>query len=309
MRVMWAASGRLGEAHGGDWPETAEAVWVDVAGTPGPAVRATLERLWHVHPLAWSRLADDGAGRLGMLAYPDAVVFGLRGAPTMHPAPLRIALGDRFLVTVRAGPSPVDAVWTRVRDTSALLEGPDRALYLLLDAVLDGFQGWLEQLERDYEDIHRIMLKHPYRDLAERILRCRREFLAIRRVLAPVREVTAILAADDFAFSADQNHPYLKDLADRAAELLDEADATRDGLGGTVEAYTSMQSNEINKVMKFLTILSVLGLPATTIASIYGMNFDIPETHWPFGYAYSLALMASVTASLLWYMGRHGWFR
>lgn len=306
---MWAAAGRLGEADDDRWPDGAEAVWLDVDGTPGPAVEASLERLWRVHPLAWERLAAAKADRLGMLAYPDAVVFGFRGAPDKAPAPIRVALGRRFLITVRTGPSPVDAVWRRVRDTSALLEGPDRALYLLLDAVLDGFEAWLEALEQDYEEIHRIMLKHPYRDLAERILRCRREFLAIRRVLGPVREVTAILAADDFAFSADRNHPYLKDLADRAQELLDEVDATRDGLGGTVEAYTSMQSNEINKVMKFLTILSVLALPATTIASIYGMNFDIPETHWPFGYAYSLALMAAVTGSLLWYMARHGWFR
>jgi magnesium transporter len=69
-----------------------------------------------------------------------------------------------------------------------------------------------------------------------------------------------------------------------------------------------MQSNQINKVMKFLTILSILALPATTIASIYGMNFWIPEIHWHYGYWYSLIVMALITGALLLYMRLHGWF-
>ena len=60
--------------------------------------------------------------------------------------------------------------------------------------------------------------------------------------------------------------------------------------------------------MKVLTIISILSLPATTIASIYGMNFWIPEIHWRYGYWYSLSVMFLVTIALLVYMRRHHWF-
>lgn len=49
---------------------------------------------------------------------------------------------------------------------------------------------------------------------------------------------------------------------------------------------------EQNKVIKMFTIVNVIFLPPTLIASIYGMNFDfIPELHWDYGYAVSIVLM------------------
>jgi magnesium transporter len=66
---------------------------------------------------------------------------------------------------------------------------------------------------------------------------------------------------------------------------------------------------EQNNIIKVLTIVSVVGVPPTLVASMYGMNFKLmPELDWTWGYPYALALIAlSAVLPLLWFKWR-GWF-
>jgi magnesium transporter len=309
VRARWLDQG--GHVHeGSHWPDGVKTVWVD-AEQPPPA--SVLSRLFRPHPLVVRQLAGHHP-TMGFRVYPDAVVFAVKAPlgddPRRGVHPLRIVVGERFLLTVHPVPmAVVDEAWRVAGRAEVLASGAGQVLYELLGRHLAMYQRVERELIEAYEDIHRILLKHPYRDLADRILQSRRDFLRLRLALKPEDRVLHLLAEASLPGIRQEQRPYFDDLADQFGDLVDEIDSTREGLSGAVEAYSSLQSNEINKVMKFLTIISVLALPATTIASIYGMNFDIPETHWPWGYWYALGLMAAVTGSLLWYMDRHDWFR
>ncbi len=65
---------------------------------------------------------------------------------------------------------------------------------------------------------------------------------------------------------------------------------------------------EQNSSIKVLTVISLVGVPPTLIASIYGMNFaNMPELHWAHGYAYGLSMIAlSAVLPLVWFKWR-GW--
>lgn len=292
------------------WPTDARFLWVDVDPRDPGRVRAVVRDLFVPHPLALSRLLETRTPEPGVQIYPEVMAFTMVAGLGDAGNPLHVVLGEHFLLTVHRGQSPLlERVWRISRGRSVLTHGPDLVLYMLLRRHLRQYQARRRRLVEEYEQIHRVLLNHPYHNLAHPILRSRQAFLDLRRDLGPEAPVFNLLGSDRFRFVREDNRPYLQDLAASMQDLLQEVDATREGLSGTVEAYTSMQSNEINKVMKFLTIISVLSLPATTIASIYGMNFNMPELHWRYGYPYSLTLMASITGSLLWYMKRHGWFR
>jgi magnesium transporter len=60
-------------------------------------------------------------------------------------------------------------------------------------------------------------------------------------------------------------------------------------------------------VIKIFSVVAVIFLPPTLVASIYGMNFDIPELKWSFGYPWSLALMIVSALAPYWYFKRRGW--
>ena len=76
-----------------------------------------------------------------------------------------------------------------------------------------------------------------------------------------------------------------------------------------LDATLGMINIDQNNIIKVLTIVSVVGVPPTLVASMYGMNFhNMPELDWAWGYPYGLALIAlSAITPLLWFRWR-GWF-
>ena len=76
-----------------------------------------------------------------------------------------------------------------------------------------------------------------------------------------------------------------------------------------LDATLGLINVEQNNIIKVLTVVSVVGVPPTLVASMYGMNFKhMPELDWAWGYQWGLALIAiTAIAPLLWFKWR-GWF-
>ena len=94
----------------------------------------------------------------------------------------------------------------------------------------------------------------------------------------------------------------LASLNDYEAHLLNKIQLLMDATLGLINV-------EQNDIIKVLTVVSVVGVPPTLVASMYGMNFKyMPELAWSWGYPYGLALIAiSALAPLIWFKWR-GWF-
>ncbi len=93
----------------------------------------------------------------------------------------------------------------------------------------------------------------------------------------------------------------LTTLLDFTAFYMEKIDSIQNSLLGLI----TIRQNEAVKVF---TVIATIFLPATLIASIFGMNFKhMPELDWKFGYTYSLFLMVSVTFALLYWVRRKGW--
>lgn len=103
----------------------------------------------------------------------------------------------------------------------------------------------------------------------------------------------------------DQLHAASKDissLSDCESHLSDKAQFLLDAVLG----FITIEQNDIFKV---LTIASVVGVPPTLMAGIWGMNFKfMPELGWTFGYPFAWAvILASGVVPLVWFW-RRGWF-
>jgi magnesium transporter len=95
---------------------------------------------------------------------------------------------------------------------------------------------------------------------------------------------------------------------DSLVRLNDIVGSSRDVIAGAMEAYTSLISNRLNEVMKTLTVIATIMMPLTLVASIYGMNFKhMPELDSKFGYPVVLAIMATITITMLTYFKRRKW--
>ncbi len=119
------------------------------------------------------------------------------------------------------------------------------------------------------------------------------------------------------SFSCEIAHDWLRPeiltrLATARADLVSLSDYAGH-LSGKIhfllDAILGFINTDQNDIFKVLTIVSVVGIPPTLIASIYGMNFhNMPELSWRYGYQFGLALIiASTILPILWFKWRRWW--
>ena len=81
-----------------------------------------------------------------------------------------------------------------------------------------------------------------------------------------------------------------------------------------MDLYLSSVGFRTNEIIRVLTIVSVLFIPLTFLAGVYGMNFNtefpanMPELSWPFGYVFFWALCAVISGGMLVFFKRKRWF-
>lgn len=253
----------------------------------------------------------DGVAWLGRSGSGVHVVLGPVGcAPGYDPKRgLHVLASSGLIVTARDMPYPGLAfVWHQSRSCAT---GVPEILAGLLEPLLKRARGEARRLVDRGELVNRAVVERPSRvgETWDGILRVRRDSLHLKRRLVPLGGVIDRVMRDPAFPQGSPGQDHLEVLRDRLSDIEDTLDSLREAMASTVEAYASIQSNRLGHTMEVLTVLSVVFLPATLIASIYGMNFTIPETHWRFGYAYSLILMAAVTVALLLYARYRKWLR
>ncbi len=217
-------------------------------------------------------------------------------------------LGPGILLTFHHGVVPgLDWLAAEAAEVPALAEGGlDRFLARLAEISARRFLPLLEDLETRLEDLEDLAIAgHPEIPAVVQVLR--RQTIEIRRMLAPQRDVMLTLARDEATMISERARHRFSDAHDLLHRTVETLDGDRIQLGGILETYRGTVAEKMNEVMKVLSVFSVILLPLSLIAGIYGMNFaHMPELGWRWGYFALLGVMAAVAAGLWVYFVRRG---
>jgi magnesium transporter len=287
--------------------------WLDLeAATPDEV--GALEGLFGFHPLAVEDALNPET-RPKIEEYENFLFVVTRGinhnsgTSALDLIPLYVFLNRHVIVTVHPGPmrSVATAVERLRKHPEMLQAGPDRLLHHLLDHVVDYYFPILDGLEDRIEALEEEVFQEPRDGLLERIFATRKELIALRRSLGPLREVVANLMSG-VPYVDDDLRPFFRDVYDHVLRLLDDLETNRDILGGLLESYLSQISNRMNAIMKRLTALAMIGLPFTVVSGYFGMNFEVmPWLKAPWGIAAATLLMAGLSAGAFLFFKRNDW--
>lgn len=188
--------------------------------------------------------------------------------------------------------------------------GTDYLLFALLDIVIDHYLYILTQLGERIEILEDLVISNTSRELLEEIGDLKREINFMRRNIVPAREmIYGISKIESDYFVDPDNEVHWQELKGNISLALESAEGYRDMLSDMMNIYHTTVSSKLNDVMKFLTIFSVIFIPLTFIAGIYGTNFDnIPELHFEYGYYAMWVVMIGVAVGMIYYFKRKGWF-
>ena len=225
--------------------------------------------------------------------------------------PVGVFVGEGWVVTLTTSEvSAVSHVWDRIagEERRALARGPDFVGYLVLDRVVDGYFTLLDEVEDDIETVEEMVVDGPDPETLVSINELRRDLLSIRRVVWPTRDAVNALYRGDADYVAEATEKYYRDVYDHLVQVVELTETYRDLTVGARDIYLNTLSQSTNEVMRKLTVVSVILLPLTFVAGVFGMNFEtMPELGWPYAYPAVLLGMAGIATVLVAYFGREGW--
>jgi magnesium transporter len=214
------------------------------------------------------------------------------------------------VVTVHTGSFAVlQTVEKRFREGKLATTG--LLLHAMLDTIVDSYFDVLDGLGDRVELIEAMVIDGDPRDSQTSIrelFRLKRDLLAIRKVIAPERDVAASLVRGDIRELREPGRrAYFQDLYDHIVRVTDEVDTFRDLVSNVVDAHLAAQSNRLNEVMKVLTAIATVLLILGVITGFFGQNWSFIPYDDQLLFWLSMAVMVAAALSTAIYFKRRGW--
>jgi len=299
-------------------------LWLDMQH-PSQQEYALLDEVFRFHPLAiedsikYSQRPKiesyDHIGDVNQEGYFYMVVHGpdlkdyRQRVRTME---MDLFMSRRYLVTIHDDElKTMDELAQRAAaDARVVLEaGIDLLLYTILDHLVDFYEPILEYLQESIDDLEEQALERPTPQVLHAISHKKRELLNLRRIVGPQREVIAQLTRGEVPFIRESTRTYLRDVQDHLIRVVEMVELYRDLIMGARDIYLSSISNNLNQIMKTLTIISVVALPFTVVTSFFGMNFEsIPGLHSPIAFWAVVVVMIIAMTIMLYLFRKKRWF-
>jgi magnesium transporter len=223
-----------------------------------------------------------------------------------------LVIGERYVVSFQERYFNLfEPVRQRLREGTGRpirLLGADYLAYALIDAMVDRYYPFAEELSNELDAIEDSLLEEREESTQTRLRVVRRRVVMGRRIALPQREMVAALQREESPYVSREVRDFLRDTSDHIAQVSELLDASRDAGMALSDELLSITAHKTNEVMKVLTLMASVFIPLTFIAGIYGMNFEnMPELHSRWGYFAALAVMAAVASGMLYYFSQRGW--
>ena len=310
--------GRTGVAEAAARPRIAELnaqglTWVHVTA-PDQEVAMELAERFGWHPLDVEDILSKRQ-RPKVDDYPDYLFAVLHfpwydsSVQRLNAAELDIVLGPDYLVTMPNVPLlPVDRLFNRCAEDEEFREelfakGSGRLLYEVLDDLFDYCFPILDKiahkLDKIEDDIHEVRSEELVRDISN----VKQEIISYRKIIKPQRPTLRVLERNVERFLPEELELYFDDIVDASERIWDLLDNYKEVVEALEDTNESVIAHRHNDVLRVLTVFSVILLPLTLIASVFGMNVVYP------GEGTHAAFWVIIAIMVLTIFGMLGFFR
>jgi magnesium transporter len=226
---------------------------------------------------------------------------------------LDLFVGPDFLITLPNEPlPPLDAMFARhaardeVREPT-FSKGSGYLLYRIVDTCVDASFPMLRKTGAKLEEIEDDIFEGRSSEIVRDISTVKQEIINFRKIVRPQRAVLGDLERTKQRYLADELEIYFDDIQDAAERIWDILENYKEVVEGLESTNESVLSHRLNDSVRILTAASVVLLPLTLIASIFGMNVAVPGEGDLTAFWAILAGMGLLLVALVVYFRQRGW--
>ncbi|SEB00415.1 magnesium transporter [Thalassobacillus cyri] len=283
--------------------------WVDF-DQPSEAETDLLDSYFDFHPLAIEDCIHD-LQRPKMDYYDDhtLIVIHAIDAKELKKQEIDIFFGEDFIITYHKQELPVlDHIIRMVKKKQPTWD-EYYVLHYIFDAVVDNYFPIVYEIEDHINEIEENTKNLSIDKLLEQMFDRRSELLTMRQTVHPMRELLYRILNSQHLDGVKQGKEYFADVHDHLIKLADVIASNRDLTQDIRDSYLSLTSHQQNKTMQVLTVISVIFMPLTFIAGVYGMNFEyMPELDERYAYPIVWIFMIVLSIAMIIWFKSKGWF-
>ncbi|MCJ0940155.1 magnesium/cobalt transporter CorA [Mammaliicoccus sciuri] len=294
-----------------DISEEKKWIWVDL-NEPTKEESEILVDYFNFHPLSVED-ATQVQQRPKFKQYDDYqfIVFHALDLKTLESEEVDIFIGEDFIVTFhRERYEEIDTIKRKLFNETIEINEPKDILLHILDDIVDNYFPFIYDIEDNvfnFEDRHNLDI--TTKTLIDDTFDLREELLIIKRTVQPMKDLVYRMREGKVLHLNEQQFLFITHINDHLMKQMEMVDSSREMTSDIRDNYISLNSFKMNNIMKILTIYSVVFMPLTLIAGIYGMNFtNMPELEWHDGYYIVLVIMAVIAIIMLIVFKKKRWF-
>ena len=290
-------------------------IWLDLGDEPAVEAGRLLREDFGLHPLAVSdALRERHPPKLEHFGDYTFLLLRVLSAESkdtdFSTIQLALFVGRRFLVTRHSADSPsTDKLWREAQENAGRLAAAPAVLALRLCRIMvDRYLGILLALEPRLEELEDEILSSPRDELLGELAGYKSSLKKLRRIFAYHQQVFSALRNGDHPCFGPEIVHELNDVYEHQERAVSLSGLYYELAVDLVESYISLASHHLNQIMKVLTIVTVIFVPLSFLAGLYGMNFEnIPELHARYGYYILLGVMGGIAFTLLALFRKKHW--
>jgi magnesium transporter len=294
--------------------------WVNIE-SPSPLECAWLEEQFGFHALDLEDVLSRNQ-RPKIDEYPDYLFIVLhfpvfdRAVGRLNAGELDIFVGQNYLVTIPNQPlQPVDYLFERCRAKEELREqhfskGSGYLLYRIVDDSFDYCFPMLRKIGNKLDAVEDEIFSGRSEEVVRDISNVKQEIINFRKVVRPQRTVLRDLENAKQPFLAPTEgelEVYFDDIADAHERIWDMLENYKEVVEALEDTNESVISHRVNDILRFLTAISVIVLPLTLIASIWGMNVGVPGEGDTEDFFVVVGAMLALLVGMVAFFRRRGW--
>jgi magnesium transporter len=232
----------------------------------------------------------------------------------LHGAEIDIFLGSDYVITLpNEEILPLPALFERVRTREDVREqlmgkGSGYLLYEILDRCVDASFPMLGQLGRKLRRLEDDIFEGGRSsEIVREISNAKQEIINFRAVIRPQRAVFRSLERAKQRYLTDDLDIYFDDLTDASERIWDVLENFMEIVQGLESTNESVLSHRLNDGLRVLTAVSVILLPLTLLASVFGMNVHFPGEGSPDAFWVILGAMTAILVGMVAFFRSRGW--
>jgi magnesium transporter len=291
--------------------------WLNI-DQPTPLERAWLAEHFDFHPLDLEDVMSRNQ-RPKLDEYPD-YLFSVLHFPVfdkqvgrLNAGELDLFVGPDYVITLPNQPlQPIGYLFERCRTHEDIREqyfskGPGYLLYHIVDQAFDYCFPMLRKIGNKLEQLEDEIFSGRSEEVVRDISNVKQEIINFRKIIRPERTVLRDLERTKQRYLTDELEIYFDDIVDASERIWDMLENYKEVVEALEDTNESVLSHRVNDVLRVLTAFSVVILPLTFLASLWGMNVGVPGEGDIAAFWIIVGAMTALLVGMVAFFRHRGW--